>query len=495
MSAVGPLIILCFHVYLRNPVHVIATPMKLYPPPLLAALAFLPVATSLAAPAIDYGKRLKGEAIVATYEVPYTVPQSAGIKAVLDRIRTRVEEDSSFRVFDNATGLEITDLKDFREAAVVDRRLGSLVAWDYTNGVIMAAFSRIHDLTGDQRYFDHNVRFYDFVFKWMPYFRELEKRTGKTNAFSKMVKMQALDHCGAISFALVKTQQKHQDERYAAWIKVVDEYISHGQFRLADGSLARERPQPVAVWTDDFYMSIPFLAHMGVYTGENKYFDDAVRQVVQLSARLFDERKGLYAHGWSENAEGYSPRFYWGRANGWAAMAMTELLSVLPANYPGRDKVLHIYRSHVRALVELQDASGLWHNMLDRNDSYLETSASAMFVYAIARGVNEGWLSPLYTTSAIIGWNGVATQVLPDGRVKGICEGTTYANDMNYYHNRGAGSDTTFFGSVLFAGAELMRLVDNPGLNITPAQPRAVNSAIQVKRKGDTIKQDPPPKH
>ena len=468
--------------------------MKPQPVSLLVALTLFPLLSpSLeAATGIDYRKRTNGESVAATYAVPYEVPSDAAIKAVLDRMKMRVQEDSSFKVFDNATGKEITSTETLIDTAVVDRRLGSYVAWDYTNGVIMAGFSRVSELTGDPSYFDYNVRFYDFVFKWMPYFQALEKKTGRSNEFSKMVKMAALDHCGAISFALVKTQLKHPDEHYAAWIKVVDAYISKGQFRLEDGTLARERPQPRAVWTDDFYMSIPFLTQMGVYTGDTKYWDDAVRQVVQLSARLFDERKGLYAHGWSENAEGYSPRFYWGRANGWAAMAMTELLSVLPANYPGREKVLHLYRSHVRSLVELQDASGLWHNMLDKTDTYLETSASAMFVYAIARGVNEGWLSPLYTTSALIGWNGLTTRVLPDGRVSGICEGTTYANDNAYYYNRGAGEHTTFFGSVIFAGAEMMRLVKNPNLTITPATPKAVNSAIQVKRTGDVLKLDPP---
>lgn len=460
---------------------------------LLGSCVFFSAGALVAAPKIDYTKRVTGNSAVATYEVPYVVPSDTAIKAVLDRIRDRVFEDSNFKVFDNATGLELKPSDTPVASATIDRRRGRMVAWDYTNGVVFASFSRISELTGDQSYFDHNVRFYDFIFTWMPWFQELEKRTGKPQEFHKMVNMGALDHCGAITFALVGTQMKHQDPRYAAWIKRVDQFISDGgQFRLSDGSLARQRPQPVSVWTDDFYMSIPFLAKMGVYTGDHKYWDDAVKQVVQLSGRLFDERVGLYAHGWSENAEGYSPRFYWGRANGWAAMAMTELLAILPADYPGREKVLHLYRSHVCALVELQDASGLWHNMLNKTDTYLETSASAMFVYAIARGVNEGWLSPLYTTSAIVGWNGLNTRVLPDGRVDGICEGTTYANDNNYYYRRGASANTTFFGSVLFAGAEVWRLVRNPELRITPAKENSVNSAIQVKGAGATVILDAP---
>jgi rhamnogalacturonyl hydrolase YesR len=296
-----------------------------------------------------------------------------------------------------------------------------------------------------------------------------------------MITMYALDHGGAITAGLIRTQLRAPDQRFRAWIDVVDDYISNRQFRLPDGTLARERPQAVSLWTDDFYMGISFLAQMGRLTGDGKYWDDAIKQVTQGSARLFDEAKGLYDHGWSENTDGYDPRFYWGRANGWAALAMTELLAELPADFPDRDRVLHYYRQLMRSLVEQQDGTGLWHNVLDRHDTYLESSASAMFVYALARGVNEGWLSPIYGPAAITGWNGLATRVLPDGRVADICEGTTYASDHTYYAFRGAGSDTIFVGPVVYAGAEIIRLLRNSNIQIAAPRPDAVNSALQMK--------------
>jgi rhamnogalacturonyl hydrolase YesR len=298
-----------------------------------------------------------------------------------------------------------------------------------------------------------------------------------------MIHMGALDHCGAITAGLIRTQLRSPEPRFRAWIDVVDDYISSNQFRLPDGTLARQRPQDVSVWSDDFYMGISFLAQMGRLTGDGKYWDDASKQVTQGSARLFDEAECLYAHGWSENTAGYNPRTYWGRANGWAALAMTELLAELPADHPGRDRVLHYYRQLMRGVVEQQDGTGLWHNVLDRHETYLETSASAMFVYALARGVNEGWLSPIFGPPAITGWNGLATRVLPDGRVSGVCEGTTYASDFTYYTYRGAGADTLFVGPVLYAGAEVIRLLENPHLQMSTPKPNAVNSALLMKAK------------
>ena len=452
-----------------------------------AVLPLLPLlgAFAVAADTIDYTRRIDGASAVPEYAVAYAVPTPDAVKASVERIRDYVFSRTSLKVFDNATGAEIADPAKLTADAVLDGRYGGLNRWDYTNGVIMSGFLRLADMTGDASYLDYNVRFYDFVLTWMPAFREREARTGKRSEFSKMVNMAALDHCGSISAALVKTQLRHPDPRYRQWIDVVDAYISRKQFRLEDGTLARQRPQPRALWTDDFYMSIPFLAQMGTLTGDTKYWDDAVRQILQLSARLFVHEKGLYAHGWSENAHPYSPRFYWGRANGWAIMAMAELLEVLPADFRGRAEVLHLYRTHMRTLVELQDGTGLWRNLLDKPETYLETSASAMFVYGLAKGVNEGWLPASYAPAAIIGWNGVATRILPDGRVDGICEGTTYANDNAYYFHRGASANTTFFGSVLYAGAEMIRLLRNPDLAIAAPVAGSANSAIHVRRAAD----------
>ena len=299
---------------------------------LLLPISLLLGASAFAGDKIDFTRRLAGASAVPEYPVAYTVPTAEAVQASLERIKSYVFRNTSLKIFDNATGQEIVDPSKLTATAVLDDRYGGLNRWDYTNGVIMSGFLRAADVTGDPSYLDYNVRFYDFVFTWMPAFREREERTGQRSEFSKMVNMAALDHCGSITAALVKTQLRHPDTRFRQWIDVVDGYISTKQFRLEDGSLARQRPQPRALWTDDFYMSIPFLTQMGKLTGDSKYWDDAVRQVRQLSARLFVPEKGLYAHGWSENAHPYSPRFYWGRANGWAIMAMAELLEVLPAD-------------------------------------------------------------------------------------------------------------------------------------------------------------------
>jgi rhamnogalacturonyl hydrolase YesR len=198
---------------------------------------------------------------------------------------------------------------------------------------------------------------------------------------------------------------------------------------------------------------------MGTLTGEVRYFDDAVRQVLQFSERLFMPELGLYRHGWVQGLEP-QPSFAWGRANGWALFAMAELLSELPETHPGRAAVLKQYRAHAAGLARVQGADGRWHQLLDRADSYLETSASAIFVYALARGVNRGWLDPLaYGPLILVGWNGLAEQVNARGQLGGVCVASSLAFESVYYYQQPVSALAAHgYGPVLLAGAEVLAL-------------------------------------
>lgn len=423
---------------------------------------------------------------VPVYPVSYIVPTPAEVKAVVDRIQNRFVRNAVFQVFDASTGKPIVNLSKPNKNAIIPDSLESFVGWSYPNGVSLSACHLLTQVTGDTSYANFAYRYFDFTFKAMPYFRQMkDKGTIKKHIYEKMVNMKALDHCGSISAALIRTEKMKHDPRFRSWIDTVANYISNKQFRFEDGTIARERPQPESLWGDDMYMCIPFMAQMGTLTGDIKYYDDAVKQVVQLSARLFNKEAGLYDHGWNVNSSEYDPEYHWARANAWCTAAMAELLSVLPLNHPGRDKVLHLYRSHIKRLAELQDGTGLWHNMLDRSETFLETSASALFVYSIAKGINEGWISHVYGPVAVTGWNAVATKVLPNGEVAGIVEGTTFAHDNTYYFYRGTSSKTSFYGTVMSAGAEMIRLLNNPKLEIVVPKPNSVNSAMHFRLKGD----------
>jgi len=394
--------------------------------------------------------------------IDYTVPSEAEIKAVLDRIRDHFVRSTPYRMVDTATGQPLADLTTPTRTAGIDMTNGEFNDWSYSMGVVLAAMIQVTEVTGDQTFQDYAVKNFDFIFRNLPYFKAQAKAFGPQNrGYGRMIDMRELDHCGAIGAALVKLNAKKADPRYKEGIDLTATHILTRQLRLPDGTLARPRPVAVALWIDDAYMSIPFLAQMGATTGERKYFDDAARQVIGMSARMFDESKGLFDHSWFADMEPEA-RFYWGRGDGWAMMAMAELLSVMPENHPDRPKVLEIFRRGARGAAETQGGTGLWHQLLDRTDSYLETSASAMFTFAIARGVNRGWLPVSYAPIAQSGWRALEGRVRPDGQIEGICVGTTAAYDAVYYYNRPTDlSAMQGYGPTLMAGAEVMTLVRN----------------------------------
>ncbi len=446
---------------------------------ILIALLLIPFSLMLNAQ-----ENMKGR--VPEYEVPYELPTVDGIKDVLNRVKVYYESTSPQTIVDSKTGKKITDFKTFNPNAEPSPGFSS--EWSYTHGVVLSAFDYITKVTGDLTFFNDNTKFYDYVIENLPYFQNNSDKikSAKIGNWSRILDFEALDDCGSIGAAMIKTYLKDKNEAYLDIIYRVDEHVSKNQFRLEDGTLARNRPQYKSVWADDMYMSVPFLANMGVLTGDNKYFDDAVKQVLQMADRLYIPEMELFDHGWNVTSGDYDPRFYWGRANGWTLMSMAEVLEIVPEGYPGRDKVLHLYRSIIRSLANLQDGSGFWHNLLDKNDTYTETSCTAIFTYAIAKGINEGWISHVYGPVALTGWNATQTRVLENGSVDGTCEGTTFAHDNTYYYHRGKSIYATHgYGPVLYAGAEMIRLLQNDKIEIINTKFGSINSTFHFLLKSE----------
>jgi rhamnogalacturonyl hydrolase YesR len=231
------------------------------------------------------------------------------------------------------------------------------------------------------------------------------------------------------------------------------------QTRLKDGTFVRSFPVQWSLWADDLYMSLSFLSRIGELTGDQRYFDDAANQVINFHKYLFNKDVRLMTHCWYSDVNKPSVA-YWGRANGWAMVAQIDVLDRLPKNHPQRNMLLTLLRQHILGVAQYQSANGLWHQLLDKSDSYLETSCSAMFTYSIARAVNKGYIEPRYVSIALRGWEGVLTKITPEGNVEGVCTGTVVSNDLVYYYTRPTPlNDVHGLGTILLAGAEILQTV------------------------------------
>lgn len=313
-------------------------------------------------------------------------------------------------------------------------------------------------ITNEKKYQQFSTRNYQFVFENLGFFENMYKAGIRNTGMDRFFEMKMLDDCGAMGAGLLEVFQVDKQKKYREYIDKTANYILTKQDRLADSTLARTDPYSKTVWLDDLYMSVPFLARYGKLTNDTRYLQFASKQVIQFTEHLYDPKTGLYFHGYFDHFKENGVA-HWGRANGWSIIAQVNLLDALPENYKERDTLLAIYRQQIIGLARYQSESGLWHQLLDKPDSYLETSCSAMFTYAIAKGINEGWLDEHFKTIALSGWEGIKTKIQSDGQVKDICVGTGIANDLVFYYKRPTVlNDIHGLGAVILAGVEILKL-------------------------------------
>lgn len=406
------------------------------------------------------------------YKVPYGVISKDEVKKSLDRVLFYLEKSTPTNVIDKKTKKVITDYSKMDSNSELEKGAFRLASYEW--GVTYSGMLEMAAASGDKRYFDYVNDRFKFLSDVAPHFKKLMDDYGVIDPQMKqMLTPHALDDAGAMCASMIKLEQTKSEYNLRPLIDNYINYIMYSEYRLYDGTFARKRPQMNTLWLDDMYMSIPALAQMGKLTGESKYYNEAVKQILQFSKRMFVKEKGLYMHGWVESSEEH-PAFHWGRANGWALLTMVEVLDVLPANHPERPKVLAQLKEHIKGLASYQSGDGFWHQLLDRNDSYPETSATAIYAYCIARAVNKGWIDAIaYAPVANLAWHAVSTQINSEGQVEGTCVGTGMAFDPAFYYYRPVNVYAAHgYGPVLLAGAEIINLLNNfyPKMNDSAVQ-------------------------
>lgn len=397
------------------------------------------------------------------YPVPYGPASKAEIKKVLDKVFTYLDAVTPAQMINKTTNEEIIDIAKADTNIAIKQGDYRLTAYEW--GVTYAGMLLAGETTGDKNYTEYVRSRFAFLSKWIPVIKKLVAAAGPFNnnnyPLRQPLEPRALDDAGAVCAAMIKAQRAGVNTNLRPIIDSFIEFIARKEYRFPDGTLGRNRPQKNTLWLDDMYMGIPSLAQMGKLTGDKKYFDDAVKQVNQFSQRMFNKDLGIYMHGWVEEME-IHPEFHWARANGWALMSMVELLDVLPEDHPGRPFVIAQLKAHVKGLTAFQSGSGFWHQLLDRPDSYLETSATAIYAYCIAHACNKGWINPVaYGPAAMLAWNAVTTKINDKGQVEGTCVGTGMAFDPAFYYYRPVNVFAAHgYGPVLLAGAEIYRMVE-----------------------------------
>ena len=404
------------------------------------------------------------------YTTPYKVLSVDSVKADIDRVFSYIDSVTPARVV-NEEGEVIDNLTNLPDDAKLNQGTYRLTSYEW--GVMYMALLDAYNTLGDAKYKDYVSDRIGFLAKAAPAFAELASRTGRHDGQMRQVIAPAtLDDAGAMSAAFMRAAMADSTLKIGDIIERYYDIVENHTYRLADGTIARNRPHHNSVWLDDMFMALPSMAARSAYTNDPKQLDEAARIAGLFIDRMWIPEKGIFRHGYVEGLE-HEPSMAWGRANGWAILTMCQLLDAMPENHPQRAKILSTIKEHIKGLSQLQGRDGFWHQLLDRNDSYEETSATAIFAYCIAHAVNQGWVEAVtYGPVAQLAWEAVASKINDKGEVEGVCVGTGMGFDPAYYYYRPVSVKAAHgYGPVIWAGSEIIKMLNS-------SYPRLNDSAI-----------------
>ncbi|MGC1461321.1 MAG: glycoside hydrolase family 88 protein [Terracidiphilus sp.] len=355
---------------------------------------------------------------------------------------------------------------------------GAKPAFKYELGVLLEGIDDVYLNTADVRYFNYIKSAVDELVTpagAIPTYKPEEHDLG-----SILMGRQLLRFYGVT-----------QDKLYlTAATQLYDQLQT--QPRTPLGGFWNKQRYPNQIWLDDLYMAEPFYAEYASVAHHPEKFADITHQFLLVTEHMRDAKTGLLYHGWDESKEkrwaknktGDSPEF-WGRAMGSYMMALVDTLDYFPADDPGRKQLIAILAEEAAALTRVQDAqTGFWYEVLDKGGAkgdYVESSASCMIVYALAKGVRRGYLPSRYGVNAERGYQGILATLVR----KGPGDDVSATGTVN---EGGLGGDPNRDGSYAYYLGE--KVVANGPMGVGPfimAAAEMENAQNAKIGRGDTV--------
>ncbi len=231
----------------------------------------------------------------------------------------------------------------------------------------------------------------------------------------------------------------------------IDRFIRHKAIRNGDGVILHNVDLP-HIYIDTIYYSAPILAKLGSTLRRDDWKSEALDQLREHLRILRDPATGLFIHC-QENLSERRSEGAWGRGNGWVAMTCAELLPLLPGGSAERREISTILLEVLTRLLPYQTRGGLWRTILPDKTSYQETSASAMYLFAMLRGRQQGVLPATFDEAISRCQRGLRRYVTSDGKFEGTSEGT-WPGTVEYYKSLACGEWWWGTGAYLLALAE-----------------------------------------
>lgn len=382
--------------------------------------------------------------------------------------------------------------------------IGSPGNWNYEQGLILRAVQTVWERNPSATYFNYIKGKTDYFVT----------NAGGINTYD--VNSYTLDNIAQGRVLPFLYRQTGAAKYKLAADRLRAQFSSHP--RTNDGGFWHKKTYPYQMWLDGLFMAGPFYAEYVSSYGPASDLEDVTKQFLLMDNHGKKDTTGLLYHGWDESKQmawanpvsGCSPNV-WGRAMGWCAMGLVDVLEILPAATPKRDSLLLMWKTMRKGIKNTQDdGNGLWYQVMDKGDStgnFVEASASCMLVYAVAKAVRLGYSPKEDLSIAQKGFAGIVAQFVTvdlQGRVhlNGICPvaglgGTPYRDgSYAYYVSTGTvQDDPKGVGAFILAAVEIERAssiqnttgIDYPSISSQAVQiyPNPVQNDLYLTLEGE----------
>lgn len=290
--------------------------------------------------------------------------------------------------------------------------------WEWTHGIGLYGIYKHYELTNDER----SLRI------MQDWFRD------RFNAGTPTKNINTV----AALLTLAYLYEESGEKTYLPYLDTWAEWVMHGLPRTEENGFQHivfNSDNPQQLWDDTLMMSVLPLAKIGRLLNRPAYVEEARRQFMVHTKYLVDRKTGLWFHGWTFQGRHHFAAALWARGNCWVTIAIPEFIELLDLQ-PGdslREFLLETHRAQIDALVKYQDASGLWHTLIDDPGSYLETSATAGFAYGILKSVRKRYIGPEYEQAGVRALKAVLTNIDASGELKNVSFGTPVFDDLDGY--------------------------------------------------------------
>ena len=387
------------------------------------------------------------------------------------RLKTRLSDALSSKTpLDISTGLAVSEMQrrgdslSFGGWNSVDKNASK---WTYTTGLLMQAMDDVTLATGDAAFAEYASRTMDSYLD-----ADGTIHTYEPEKFN-------IDHINSGKM-LQRIYARNNDPRYRAAIDALTaQLVDHP--RTSEGAFWHKQRYPHQLWLDGVYMGMPFWAGVGVMEGDDHKVEEAAREFTIARAHLRDPDTGLYYHAWDEakeqnwaDPETGRSRYVWARGLGWYAMALVDILDVIPVDKTElREPLLAMIPELADTLVQTQDETGTWYQIMDMPEAvgnYREASGSAMFTYFLAKAINKGYLPSTYSATAEKAYTGLVEEFVSvdaDGsmHVNNICQvaGLGFGRDGSYRYymsEQAVTDDPKGLAPAIMAGLQVSELIN-----------------------------------